>query len=193
MRQLRQREVGDHESDDAGGHRQRQERGDGLGDARPGERAHAAQEHDAGGADHDHGSHQALRLPEHPGRRVAGKARLRRKQEEDRHGECRRRHDAHDAALETAPEKRRHRIGAELAHERRKQHPHENETGAPADAEAHGVEPDDEERAGQGQEAGAAQRRHREHQPVEEGGYPAPAGEIVCDLARAASQADHRV
>ena len=85
VRQLRHRQVGDHQGDDAGGHRQRQQRGDGLGDARPGERAHAAQQHDAGGAGHDHGRHQALRLPEHPGRGVGGKARLGREQEEDRH------------------------------------------------------------------------------------------------------------
>ena len=44
-------------------------------------------EHDAGGAGHDHGCHQALRLPEQPGRGIGGKARLGRQQKEDGHGQ----------------------------------------------------------------------------------------------------------
>ena len=48
-----------------------------------------------------------------------------------------------------------------------------------AEAQAQGVEADDEEGAGQRQEAGAAQRADGEHQPVEEGRHPAAAGEVV--------------
>ena len=53
---------------------------------------------------------------------VGGKARLGRQQQQDRHRENRRGDDAHDAAVEAAAEKRRHRVGAELAQERREQH-----------------------------------------------------------------------
>ena len=185
MRHLRQGQVGDHERDDADRHGQRQQRGNRFGDARPGERAHAAGNDDGRGARHDHRHHQALGLPEQPGGGIGGKARLGHQQQQDGHGQGRRRDDAHRAALEPAAEKGRKRVGAVFAHEGGKQHAHENETGVPADGEANRVEADDEERAGERQEAGAAERRHAEHQPIEESRHAAAAGEIVAGLARA--------